>query len=236
MSTNEILMGTMILFVSSNLLGVLYSCLVLYTGLFKKYRIQEKEYTKGVLPKRLPLYLLNVVLVLGLSASSIYMIGDQIDTSWPTIWVFIGQLLVIFLFDDLWFYFAHRWMHENKWALKNIHSIHHRATTPFPLEYLYVHPLEWMIGMVGIVIGIAIIFIFMPVNVYVFWAMGFIRNMHEIHIHSDLDIPWLNWIPFVSSTENHDVHHAKLNGNYASTFSIWDKIMKTEFKEPIENK
>ncbi|MFT6982207.1 MAG: sterol desaturase/sphingolipid hydroxylase (fatty acid hydroxylase superfamily) [Crocinitomicaceae bacterium] len=231
MTTIEIILGTVLVFITSNAIGVIYSCLVLYTGLFKRYRIQHKPYVKGVLSKRLPLYVLNIFLVLALTVPSLLFLEDYIDTTWPSLWLFIGQLFFILIIDDVWFYFSHRWMHRNKWALKNIHSIHHRATTPFPIEYLYVHPLEWMLGMVGIMIGVALVFIVMPVNIYVFWVMGFIRNMHEIHIHSDLKIPLLNWIPFVSSTEKHDLHHSKLNGNYASMFSVWDKIMKTEFKD-----
>lgn len=231
MTKFDIVLGTIIVFVSSNLLGVIYSYFALYSSIFKRYRIQEKEYSKGILKKRLPLYLLNVLLVIGLAAGSLFILGDAIDTSIPNVWVLLGQLVFIFLIDDAWFYFAHRWMHENKWALKTIHSIHHRATTPFPLEYLYVHPLEWMIGMVGIAIGVALIFIVMPVNIYVIWLMGMVRNLHEIHIHSDLNIPWLNWVPLMSSTKNHDVHHAKLNGNYASFFSIWDRLLNTQYKD-----
>ncbi|PWL32798.1 MAG: hypothetical protein DCO96_00165 [Fluviicola sp. XM-24bin1] len=231
MTKFEIVMGTVIVFAASNVFGLIYSYFALYSTVFKRYRIQEKAYTKGIFGKRFPLYILNVFLVIGLAAGSLFILGDTLDTTIPSIWLLLGQLLFIFLIDDVWFYFAHRWMHENKWALKNIHSIHHRATTPFPMEYLYVHPLEWMLGMIGIAIGIGLIFIVMPVNIYVIWVMGIIRNLHEIHIHSDLDIPWLNWIPFMSSTKNHDVHHAKLNGNYASFFSIWDKVMKTEYSE-----
>lgn len=231
MTKFEIVMGTVIVFVSSNLIGVIYSYFALYSNIFKRYRIQEKAYAKGIFKKRFPLYILNVFLVIALAAGSLYILGDLIDTSIPSVWLLAGQLLFIFIIDDAWFYFAHRWMHENKWALKNIHSIHHRATTPFPLEYLYVHPLEWMIGMIGIAIAVALIFIVMPVNIYVIWVMGMIRNLHEIHIHSDLNVPWLNWVPLMSSTKNHDVHHAKLNGNYASFFSIWDKLLKTEYKE-----
>lgn len=231
MTTTEIIIGTVLLFVASNSIGVIYSWLVLYTGVFKKYRIQDKAYGKAIFFKRLPLYLLNIFLVLLLTVPSLFFIAKFIDISWPTFLLFGAQLLFIFIIDDAWFYFAHRWMHRNKWALKNIHSIHHKATTPFPIEYLYVHPLEWMLGMVGLMIGVALVFIMTPVNIYVFWAMGFLRNIHEIQIHSDLKIPILSWIPFVSSTEKHDLHHSKLNGNYASMFSVWDKIMKTEFKD-----
>jgi sterol desaturase/sphingolipid hydroxylase (fatty acid hydroxylase superfamily) len=141
------------------------------------------------------------------------------------------QVLIAFIADDIWFYFMHRYMHENKFLLKNIHSIHHRATTPFPLEYLYAHPLEWMLGMLGVVVGFGLIMIFTPVSIYAVWIFGGLRNLHEIHIHSDLTLPFLSKIPLISKTKHHDDHHAKLTGNYSSTFLWMDKIFKTEFKQ-----
>jgi hypothetical protein len=37
---------------------------VLYTPLFKKYRIQQKPYQKGIFKKRFPLYFLNLMILL----------------------------------------------------------------------------------------------------------------------------------------------------------------------------
>lgn len=236
MTSTEIIIITISLIVASNLIGLVYSCLALYSKLFAKYRIQPKQYKKGILKKRLPLYLLNIGLLLTMSSTSLYFIGDFFETTFPPIWLLIVQVLFVFIIDDAWFYFAHRWMHTNKFLLKHIHSIHHRATTPFPLEYLYVHPFEWMLGIVGTTIGYALIFLVMPVNIYAFWTFALLRNLHEIHIHSDLDVPWLNWIPLVSSTKKHDDHHARLLGNYASTFSIWDRLLKTELKNSNDEK
>ena len=73
----------------------------------------------------------------------------------------------------------------------------------------------------------------MPLNIYSILIFGFLRNLHEIHIHSDLRIPFLKDIPLISPVEDHDIHHARLNGNYASTFKIWDRVFKTRF---IDNK
>lgn len=230
MTNIEIAIGTSLLLLGTNLIGFIYSAMALYSNLFSRYRIQSKSYEKGILGKRLPLYSLNLIILIALSGSSMLMFGQFFDTKLDSWWIIASQVLFVFLIDDIWFYFAHRWMHENKLVLKKIHSIHHRATTPFPLEYLYVHPLEWMLGMIGSAIGIGLIFIIMPMNIYAFWIFGLIRNLHEIHIHSDLHIPYLSSIPFISSTKNHDDHHAFLNGNYASTFSIWDRVLKTQFK------
>ena len=115
--------------------------------------------------------------------------------------------------------------------LGKIHTIHHRASPPFPLEYLYAHPLEWMLGMVGAVLGFAAVALFMPLNVFAIMAFGAIRNLHEIHIHSDLNIPIISQLPLISKTKHHDDHHSFLKGNYASTFVWWDKLFKTELKD-----
>jgi sterol desaturase/sphingolipid hydroxylase (fatty acid hydroxylase superfamily) len=125
----------------------------------------------------------------------------------------------------------HRIFHENNFLLRKVHSIHHRSSTPFPLEYLYVHPVEWMSGMVGAAFAFFLILLVIPINIYAFWIFGMLRNMHEIHIHSDLELPVISKIPFLSTTRHHDDHHAKLTGNYASTFAWMDSIFKTNFKQ-----
>lgn len=231
MTVQEIAIITMILFFSTNLFGVIYSLLVLKTSIFKKYRIQETPYKKGVLKQRLPLYLFNLIVVASFGYGGVYILYGFMDTGLPTIWVFLGQVILVLLIDDAWFYFSHRYMHQNKYLLKKVHSIHHRAHTPFPLEYLYAHPFEWMIGIIGPFLGYVLIILVMPLNIYAFWAFALLRNLHEIHIHSDLNLPILKNIPLFSPVEDHDVHHAKLDGNYASMFRIWDRIMKTKFKQ-----
>ena len=221
---------TALLLIGSNIFGFLYSYIVLNTTLFAKYRIQNKPYPKGLFMSRMPLFLFNLGTLIALSAFGAYMMFDFFDTNWPVWWVIPIQVTIAFVVDDLWFYTYHRYLHENKFLLKHIHSIHHKATTPFPLEYLYAHPLEWMAGALGPVIGFGVVMLFMPMNIFAFWIFGLIRNLHEIHIHSDLKIPIISQIPLISTTKHHDDHHSKLKGIYASTFGWIDKIFKTEFK------
>jgi 4-alpha-methyl-delta7-sterol-4alpha-methyl oxidase len=231
MSRETMVLGTLIILISTNVFGFIYSYLIVHTSVLSRFRIQSKPYEKNIIRKRLPLYFLNIGLLMVISLSSVYMLGFVFDTAWPGIGWFIFQVLFVFFVDDLWFYFVHRYMHKNKYILKRIHSIHHRATTPFPLEYLYTHPLEWMVTILGAFAAYSIILIFMPLNIYAFWTFGLFRNLHEIHIHSNLKIPILKDIPLISPVEEHDVHHSKLNGNYSSTFKIWDRIMGTTFNE-----
>ena len=83
----------------------------------------------------------------------------------------------------MYFYFLHRLMHENKFIYKTIHKIHHRAITPMPFEYIYVHPLEWSSGMIGPFLGMLLIG---GISFESYMLYLVIRNMHEIHIHSGI--------------------------------------------------
>ena len=228
MNAASIAIYTIVLLICTNLFGLLYSILVLYTSIFKKFSIQKKPYVKGLFSKRMPLYLFNITLLLTISGFGAYFFADFFSQEF-SIGTIIFQVVFAFVIDDIFFYFYHRWLHQNKYMLKTVHSIHHRATKPFPLEYLYAHPIEWMLGMIGAFLGFAILFIFMPVNIYAFWIFGGLRNLHEIHIHSDLELPVSSKIPLLSKTKHHDDHHAKLTGNYSSTFVWMDRLFKTNF-------
>ena len=228
MNAASIAIYTIVLLICTNLFGLIYSMLVLYTPIFKKFSIQKKPYVKGVFSKRMPLYLFNITLLLTISGVGAYF-GFGFLKQEVSIGIILFQVVFAFVIDDIFFYFYHRWLHENKYMLKTVHSIHHRATKPFPLEYLYAHPIEWMLGMIGAFLGFAILLIFMPVNIYAFWIFGGSRNLHEIHIHSDLELPVSSKIPLLSKTKHHDDHHAKLTGNYSSTFVWMDRLFKTNF-------
>ena len=228
MNAASIAIYTIVLLICTNLFGLIYSMLVLYTSIFKKFSIQKKPYVKGLFSKRMPLYLFNITLLLTISGFGAFFFADFFSQEF-SIGTIIFQVIFAFVIDDIFFYFYHRWLHENKYMLKTVHSIHHRATKPFPLEYLYAHPIEWMLGMIGAFLGFAILFSFIDVNIYAFWIFGGLRNLHEIHIHSDLELPVSSKIPLLSKTKHHDDHHAKLTGNYSSTFVWMDCLFKTNF-------
>ena len=220
---------TGLVLIVSNLIGALYSMVVLKSRALEPFSIQpDKSYQKKIFSKRIGLFLLNFVILLSMSSVNVYFFFDLFDSSFPAWWILIIQVLIAFIVDDFWFYFIHRLMHENKYLLKKVHAIHHRSTKPFPLEYLYAHPLEWMMGLVGSILAFAVIYLLMPVSIYSFWIFGVLRNLHEIQIHSDVEIPILCKLPFISKTRNHDDHHARLTGNYASTFTWMDRIFNTK--------
>ncbi len=230
MSTFIIIAITLGILYASNIFGLIYSWLILYTDVFKKYRLEDKKYKPAIFFKRLPLILFNLTILSGITIVSLYFLSGIFDTSVPAWWVVPVQVAFIFIIDDAWFYFAHRLMHENKFMLRKVHSIHHRAITPFPLEYIYVHPVEWMLGSVGSFLGIIALMLIMPVNIYAFFVYAAIRNLHEIDIHSNMRSFISHKLPFMSATEHHGLHHSKVKGNYASMFNIWDRVFGTSLQ------
>lgn len=57
----------------------------------------------------------------------------------------------------------------------------------------------------------------------------FLNNRYHFYF-SGYDIPLnpLNLIPFYAGSRHHDFHHMNFIGNYASTFTWWDRIFGTD--------
>ena len=228
MINNNIIFSTLSLMFSINLLGLLYSYLIIKTNIFKKFKLQDRPHKLKNFYKRLPLILFNLLILLSITALGLFYMSDYIITSFRSIWRMVFEIIIVLMIDDIFFYLFHRMMHENKYIYRKIHKIHHRASTPFPSEYLYTHPLEWMIGMIGPFIGISLLG---GVSIYSFWLLLIIRNVHELDIHSGLKSNFLiKYFPLSGTNEHHDLHHSILDGNYASSFTFLDKLFNTEIK------
>ncbi|KAG7252398.1 hypothetical protein CRUP_000836, partial [Coryphaenoides rupestris] len=100
------------------------------------------------------------------------------------------------------------------------------AVSPFGMQAEYAHPAETLILGAGFFIGIVIF----CNHVSMLWAWVACRLMETIDVHSGYDIPMnpLHLIPFYAGTRFHDFHHMNFVGNYASTFTWWDKLLKTD--------
>ena len=146
---------------------------------------------------------------------------DSFDIS-----IFLKQFFPIFLLDDLYFHFIHRLLHI-RFFYKHIHCIHHRARSPNIMDYLYVHPLEWIFGGLGIFIGIIL---FRP-SIYTTFVITILRNLHESYLHCGYDFKFLPSIPLICSARYHDNHHSRVVGNYSNATYIWDYVFGTRIDE-----
>ena len=223
---NHIILITIILLVAINTYGFAYSYLITAKSFFNRKKIQSKNMNLDILKNRTPLVLFNVSILILINSLGLYFFKDYYIKDYSSIIITVFEVMFILIIDDMFFYFLHRIMHENKLIYRTIHKIHHRANTPIPIDYIYVHPLEWSSGMIGPFIGMLVIG---GISIYSFWIYLIIRNFHEIHIHSGIKSSILHKLmPFYGNNEHHDVHHAKRDGNYSSTFILWDYIFKTK--------
>jgi len=224
----ELIWKTLAVLVGLNLLAAAVSYVTLYTNLFKGLRIQSQTYVPGVFWQRLPLISLNLLILVVLATAGLSLGYGAFDFQWQGAWAVALQFLVLAFLDDAQFYFFHRALRRHPYLYKKIHHIHHRVSTPFPLEYIYVHPLEWMLRAVAIPVGLGAIYLVNgSISVHAFWAFAFWLNFHEIDIHSGLRSSIGRLIPYFAAIEHHDLHHMKKQGNYASTFTVWDRVLKT---------
>ncbi|RVW69293.1 Sphinganine C4-monooxygenase 2 [Vitis vinifera] len=63
----------------------------------------------------------------------------------PSIAVQIVQIIIGMLVMDTWQYFVHRYMHQNKFLYRHVHSQHHKLVVPYAIGALYNHPLEGLL-------------------------------------------------------------------------------------------
>ena len=234
----ELIGITLAISVGCNLLAGIASFLLLHTNLFQGGRIQgqtdgEISSQRLLFRRRFPLIGLNLSILVLLTVAGLTLGYDAFDFGWQGIPAVAAQFLLLVVIDDTWFYFLHRSLHRNAWLFRKIHRIHHRASAPFPLEYIYVHPLEWTLRAAAIPVGLGVIHVLNgSISTHAFWAFSFWMNIHEIAIHSGMRSVFGHLIPFFATTEIHDRHHLKARGNYASTFTIWDRLLKTADPPP----
>ena len=225
---NDKVLITVILLVLINLYGFIYSLFITKYNFFSNNKIQFKINNYTYLLNRLPLILFNLFVLILLNVVGVKFFHNIFLSEYNSLVICILEIVFVLFVDDFFFYILHRGMHENKYIYKKIHKIHHRANVPIPLEYIYVHPLEWMTGMIGPFIAMYLLGGISFIS-YCFYLI--IRNVHEIHIHSGIKSSKLfKYFNLYGHNEHHDVHHSKRNGNYASTFVLWDLIFKTRIE------
>ena len=224
MFKEHFILTTLLILITINISGVVYSYLIINNGFLKSSKLQNRPHKIENFYNRLPLIGFNFFILLIVTGLGLYFFDNYIIKEYNNLGLFVFEILIVLLIDDIYFYFYHRLMHENKYIYRKIHKIHHRASTPFPSEYLYTHPLEWMIGMIGPFLGILLL---QGVSIYAFWLVLIIRNIHELDIHSGLKSNFLiKYFPFSGTNEHHDLHHSVLDGNYSSSFTFWIKFLK----------
>ncbi|KAJ4711338.1 sphinganine C4-monooxygenase 1-like [Melia azedarach] len=240
--------------VSDDLLGTFVPILVywLYSGLYvllgsfdrlENYRLHSRKdedeknlvskatVVKGVLVQQF-LQAIVAILLFSVTGNDTGVANQQ-----SSIIVLARQFVVAMLVMDTWQYFIHRYMHQNKFLYRHIHSLHHRLVVPYAFGALYNHPIE---GLLNDTIGGALSFLLSgmsPRASIFFFSFATIKTVDD---HCGLWLPGnLFQVFFKNNTAYHDIHHQLYGSkyNFAQPFFVmWDRILGTYMPYSLEKR
>lgn len=144
---------------------------------------------------------------------------------WPPWHVVAGELVVFIVVDDLFFYVMHRLLHTRR-LYRSVHRLHHRIHAPIAFAGAIMHPLEWLLVSSSVMLGPLLL----GANIHVLWLWVFIRQWGNAEFHSGFVGPLaiLSRLSFGGGTRHHDLHHARVHGNFAIMFPLWDRVFGTK--------
>ena len=192
----------------------------------RKYKIQQKpfEMKQFLLPSIGRIIINNIILaaLLVLAWPLLKLTGVH-NGEMPVWYIIIAQLIFFVLLDDFLYYCMHRYMHENKWLLRNIHSVHHRIRNTCGINGNYMHWVEYSLTASLTLVGPIIL----GAHIYVVWMWVILRQIEGADGHIGYDIPWnpAHLLPVYEGPDYHDFHHAKFKGNYAGFLPYLDKYL-----------
>ena len=131
----DLVTTTLGIYLGINILGLLWTAAIIHFGVPESLRIQNRGHEWSTLWKRMPLVVLNQAILMALVYVALTSFGHLFSDTMPSWPIFIVQLILIVVFDDLIFYAWHRFMHEHKGLYNRVHRIHHKAFAPLPIEY-----------------------------------------------------------------------------------------------------
>jgi sterol desaturase/sphingolipid hydroxylase (fatty acid hydroxylase superfamily) len=178
-----------------------------------------------------PIAWLNFVVL----ALTLHYFIPEVNTFYPTLNEFIIHFIILLLIADFFLYWGHRIQHTNKWLWDNLHTYHHRITTPTPISTLCINSWDATLqGGMPFIIAAAIIKP-KPLTLYIFI---FLRICENVINHSGLNSTVINIItlrilPLRAPISHHDSHHKYSNfqnshgKNFGESFIIWDWMFNT---------
>lgn len=195
---------------------------VLFSLKIQSKTVSIGEVKRDIIQSVKSLMFISLLLAGGIYCQHIgFTIRPQKITPMSAVLWFIASMLIF----DTWFYWGHRLIHT-KLFYRWVHAWHHRSTTPT----------VWSNNSDTFIDDIILqsYFLFAP---FVLPIPAAILILHKIydqitgmigHSGYEYSAGSLSRFPFpLLGVTFHDQHHESFRYNYATHFSIWDRIMKT---------
>ncbi|CAG8473429.1 8577_t:CDS:2 [Paraglomus occultum] len=145
----------------------------------------------------------------------------------------ITKFVIAMFVVDSWQYFFHRFLHNNPFLYRHIHSVHHRLYVPYAFGALYNHPLE---GFVMDIVGAGLAFKLTGMTTREGMAFFSFATMKTVDDHCGYALPFnpLQLI-FGNNAAYHDIHHQSygIKKNFSQPFfTVWDRLLGTYMEKP----
>jgi lathosterol oxidase len=149
------------------------------------------------------------------------------------LWFFLS-LPICLMLQDTWFYWMHRFNHENKCLYNNFHSKHHKTVNITSWGTVAFHPVDAILINLWLPIELFLI----PVHPDIMITHAFIGGIWASLGHTGFRLFPFSWnrfkiMQYLNTAPMHSLHHIK-NGNYGLYFLFWDKAFGTHIPDVTE--
>jgi len=173
----------------------------------KSGKIQRnKDLDTRMLLQSMPLILFNSLLGLIIMPVALRLLLPETSFDWdtlPTTRTLARDVFVWLTVEEVFFFYVHRWLHENKKLYAAVHKLHHTWTVPVSFVAIYCHPFEHIISNLAPLLLGPVLCGSHAAAFGVFMSLGIV---HTLAVHSGY---WL-----CDDNGMHDEHHRKFNVNY----------------------
>jgi len=141
----------------------------------------------------------------------------------PTVLELCRDLVLYFVVGDVVSYFWHRFEHQNRWYMRNVHYYHHVDTPPLTIwTAMVVHPVEG----VSVFACFHLYGILFPIHPLTFAVGAFSVTAVNMITHCGYRLPLYDWC--FANSRNHDIHHSSREPrNISVMVSMCDRMFGT---------
>ncbi len=174
----------------------------------------------------------TLVIFTGIGLFSLYLrqfgiTRVYIDAEQYGYWYIGFSFILLTIWHETWFYWAHRAMHS-KLLFKHVHLVHHRSINPSPFAAYSFHPIEAVLeGLYLLLFTIAV-----PSYRYMILFHTFYAMIMNIWFHTGYEFFPKNFLrgavtKWINTSTHHNMHHSRTHYNYSLYFNFWDRILGT---------
>jgi len=153
--------------------------------------------------------------------SMLYFNASDLPLFWHPL-----SFIVCVLMMDAYLYYSHRFLHTPHFY-KKYHAIHHRWLDPHIFTTVAMHPVEFMLFQIGLILPMFLLpqwwAVYIAAIIYTF-GIGLID-----HSGVKFKMPW--WTFHGGDNYFHDDHHKFFHTNFGHHTGLWDKLHGTVRKE-----